>query len=494
MFQKNNAKAQKLLIVDTDVLDSEILLADLQSDFRTTRLSRETDPVLQISQALFSHQPVREIILLAHANPGKIHFTDYVLDLTELDSRKDELRDWRNWVTDDARLSIYACQLASNETGRAFIQELGNLTGMAVAASSQPVGNLGTSRNWNLDRFTQPFEVPVPFTKQSLAEYPHQLAPVITFNRNESVLAVTEGNSSGKYLEFTVTLSEPAISTVRIYYRTLDAASTATGKVDYNEASSYIQIAAGESSGTISVQVYGDSTDEVDESVVLELYNPSNAVFPDGANTLRTTGVILDDDGTANNRALFVSQVQIVESNDGSQQAVFEVQLSRPSTDSITLSYTTADGSALAGQDYQAMAGTLTFLPGETLKTVAVPIIGDTVAEANEFFNLVFTPTAAIANGVEGAVGTAVILDDDTSTSLPEISISGTSTIEGNSNFRNLEFTVTLSEPATSTVRIYYRTLDAASTATGGVDYNETSSYIQIAAGESSGTISVQVY
>ncbi|HRN83106.1 DUF4347 domain-containing protein, partial [Nitrosomonas europaea] len=280
MFQKNNVKAQKLLIVDTDVLDSEILLADLQSDFRTTRLSRETDPVLQISQALFSHQPVREIILLAHANPGKIHFTDYVLDLTELDSRKDELRDWRNWVTDDARLSIYACQLASNETGRAFIQELGNLTGIAIAASSQPVGNLGTSQNWNLDRFTQPFEVPVPFSKHSLAEYPHQLAPVITFNRNESVLAVTEGNSSYRYLEFTVTLSEPATNAVRIYYRTRDEASTATGGVDYSETSSYIDIAAGRSSGTISVWVGGDNVDEVDESVVLELYNPSNAVFP----------------------------------------------------------------------------------------------------------------------------------------------------------------------------------------------------------------------
>ncbi|HUM75113.1 MAG TPA: Calx-beta domain-containing protein, partial [Nitrosomonas europaea] len=239
--------------------------------------------------------------------------------------------------------------------------------------------------------------------------------------------------------------------------------------------------------------VSGDTIDEADESVVLELYNPSNAVFADNVPTLRTTGVILDDDGAANNRALFVSQVQIVEGNDGSQQAVFEVQLSRPSTDSITLSYTTADGSALAGQDYQATTGALTFLPGETLKTVAVPIIGDTVAEANEFFNLVFTPTAAIANGVEGAVGTAFILDDDTSTSLPEISVSGASTIEGNSGTRYLEFDVTLTEPAVNTVRIYYRTLDDAGTATGEVDYNEASSYIDIAAGHSSGTIRVWV-
>ena len=95
----------------------------------------------------------------------------------------------------------------------------------------------------------------MPFSKHPLAEYPHQLAPVITFNKNESVLAVIEGNSNDRILEFTVTLSEPATSIVRIYYRTLDAASTATGEVDYNETSSYIQIAAGENSGTVSVRV-----------------------------------------------------------------------------------------------------------------------------------------------------------------------------------------------------------------------------------------------
>src|SRR5690606_9954078 len=98
------------------------------------------------------------------------------------------------------------------------------------------------------------------------------------------------------------------------------------------------------------------------------------------------------------------------------------------------------------------------------------------------------------ANGVEGAVGSAHILDDDTSTSLPEISITGGSAIEGSSGSRYLEFNVTLSEPATNAVRIYYRTLDAASTATGEVDYNEAFTYIQIAAGQSSGTISVQIF
>src|SRR5690606_1089470 len=172
-------------------------------------------------------------------------------------------------------------------------------------------------------------------------------------------------------LEFEVTLSEPATALPYGYYRTLHGKGTATGGVDYSEESSYVAISAGRSSATFNIAVVGDNADEADESVVVELYNPENAVFANGAETLRATGVILDDDGTANDRALFVSQDQVTEGDGGTQQAVFEVQLSRPSLDSITLNYTTADGSALAGQDYQALAGSLTFAPGETLKSVA---------------------------------------------------------------------------------------------------------------------------
>ncbi|EAR21903.1 Calx-beta domain-containing protein [Nitrococcus mobilis] len=306
--------------------------------------------------------------------------------------------------------------------------------------------------------------------------------PIITISSGQ---AIENGT-----IQFEVTLSEPATQAVTVELRTLEGAGTALGdRVDFNEAFSTVRINAGETSTTFGIRSLADNLTEADESVVVELFNPTNAVFPDDAGALRATGVILDDDGTGAKRALFVSPVQLVEGDDGSQQAVFEVTLSRPSDTAITLDYTTADGSAQAGTDYQALADSLTFAPGETMKAVAVPLIGDTVAEANEFFNLVFTPTAAIANGVEGAVGKAVILDDDTSAALPEISIQGGQAIENGT----IQFEVTLSEPATQAVTVELRTLEGAGTALGDrVDFNEAFSTVRINAGETSTTFGIR--
>ncbi|MCP5250377.1 MAG: DUF4347 domain-containing protein [Burkholderiales bacterium] len=495
MFQKNKIERNenKLLFIDAGVLDAEILLKDLKPGYRVIRLDPKSEPVEQLTHAIHAYAPVEEVILVAHATPGQIHFSSGLINSTQLEQAQHQLQTWRKSLSIDAKLCIYACQLAAGEEGQSFINRLKNFTGAEVAASSLLMGNTEKDRNWNFDCFTAFFSASNPFHQDSLLNYSHALEPVISVNRSASVLHVSEGDNGFRQLEFEVTLSEPATALTYVYYRTLDGKGTATGGVDYSEESSYVAISAGRSSATFNIAVVGDNADEADESVVVELYNPENAVFANGAETLRATGVILDDDGTANDRALFVSQVQVTEGDGGTQQAVFEVQLSRPSLDSITLNYTTADGSALAGQDYQALAGSLTFAPGETLKSVAVPLIGDTVAEANEFFNLVFTPTSAIANGVEGAAGTAVILDDDTSTSLPEISITGGKSIEGDNGFRQLEFEVTLSEPATALTYVYYRTLDGKGTATGGVDYSEESSYVAISAGRSSATFNIAV-
>ncbi|SER06556.1 VCBS repeat-containing protein [Nitrosomonas sp. Nm51] len=475
----NTENAQKLLIIDADVLDAEILLKDRKPGYQVIRLDPASEPVTQLTDAIHQHAPVQEIVLVAHAIPGQIHFSGGLIGSTQLERHQQQLQAWRKSLSHDAKLCVYACELAAGEEGTNFINLLSDLTGAEVAASSLPVGKTETSWNWDLDCLTKFFEVPIPFSRNSVETYRYTLAPEIS-------IAGTSAIEDG-FLEFVVTLSEASLGEVRIPYRTLEDAGTALGNFnDFDEVTNTLVIPAGQTSGTIFINTRADNFDEADESVILELFDPENAVFPNGAGNLRATGVILDNDGSGNDRALFVSQVKMVEGDNGSQQAVFDVQLSEPSSNAITLNYTTSDGSALAGQDYQAQTGSVTFNPGETLKSVAVPIIGDTIAEANEFFNLVVTPTVAIANGVDGAVGTAIIQDDDTSTTMPEISIAGTSAIEDGF----LEFVVTLSEASLGEVRIPYRTLEDAGTALGNFnDFDEVTNTLVIPAGQTSGTI-----
>ena len=84
----------------------------------------------------------------------------------------------------------------------------------------------------------------------------------------------------------------------------------------------------------------------------------------------------------------------------------FAVSLSREAHASVTVEYTTADGSATAGEDYTRTSDTLSFAPGETEKTVAVPVLDDAIDEGEETFTLRLSNAsgAVIADGT--ATGT----------------------------------------------------------------------------------------
>ena len=66
----------------------------------------------------------------------------------------------------------------------------------------------------------------------------------------------------------------------------------------------------------------------------------------------------------------------------------FAVTLSAPAPGPVTVDYATLDASAKAGEDYEARSGTLSFAPGETAKTVAVPVLDDAVDEGTEILVL----------------------------------------------------------------------------------------------------------
>lgn len=93
------------------------------------------------------------------------------------------------------------------------------------------------------------------------------------------------------------------------------------------------------------------------------------------------------DAGTPKLSVLDAQPVQ--EPTTGNQDnAVFTVKLRPPQTATVTVAYTTRDGGAKAGQDYTAKSGTLSFAPGETSKTVSVPVLADSAPEDDETFSL----------------------------------------------------------------------------------------------------------
>jgi surface antigen len=110
-------------------------------------------------------------------------------------------------------------------------------------------------------------------------------------------------------------------------------------------------------------------------------------------------------------RALSIGDASLTEGNSGSRSLVFTVSLNIVTGETVSVSYSTANGSALSGIDFVSASGSLLFSPGETSKSVSVTLLGDTQNESNEtfFVSLSGASYAAISRGQ--AVGT--ILNDD---------------------------------------------------------------------------------
>ena len=298
------------------------------------------------------------------------------------------------------------------------------------------------------------------------------LLPAISIND----ISIPESNSGTSNFVFTVSLSTASEQTVSVNYRT--ANNTATAGSDYVATSGTLTFNPGDTTKTITVVVNGDTLNEPDETFFVNISNPVNATIADG----QGLGTIFNDDPLP---ALSINDVSLAEGNSGTINSVFTVTLSPVSGQTVTVSYSTANGSATASNDYVAMSGTLTFNPGDTTKTITVVVNGDTLNEANEtFFVIISNPVnATIADGQ----GLGTITNDDAT--LPTISIKDVSVTEGNTGTTNAVFNVTLSPASGQTVTVSYSTANGSATA--GSDYVATSGTLTFNPGDTTKTITV---
>ncbi|MDR6266792.1 Calx-beta domain-containing protein [Roseobacter sp. N2S] len=313
--------------------------------------------------------------------------------------------------------------------------------------------------------------------------------PTLSLSSVDTIESI--GSGFGGTLSFELILSEPSVDTVTVNYRTL--AQTALASIDYPEAIGTVTFAPGETSKFVDVRVNSDSDPETDESFTLELTDVAGAVFAGDAKVLRETAFILDDDGTGVDRAMSVSSPIIVEGDSDGKQAEFVIKLSQPSDTALEFSFTTRNGSAIAGTDYTAKSGKISFAPGQTEAVVRVNLKGDKAVEFSETFDLVLSATSALGDKSGGLVGTATLIDDDAGGPEPTLTLEAISATEsiGSGFGGTVHYTFTLSKAAVDTVSVDYRTI--AQDAVSSIDFPGTSGTLIFAPGETSKTVSIRV-
>lgn len=226
--------------------------------------------------------------------------------------------------------------------------------------------------------------------------------PIISFGTPDATFTFVEGSGgSTQEVSIPLTINKTGPGPVSVGFNTQNF--TALSGPDY--VSSVGRVTFTGLNAVIRLRIVRDNITEPNERFVLGLLNPTNARL-DLKNTAKIN--ITDDDEAR----LTVANVSKNEGNSGTNNYVFTVKLSTANSEVVTVDFNTADSSASQGSDYTAASGTLTYQPGETSKTITVPVRGDIDIENTETFFVQLSNSSGPTIGVAQAIGT--ITNDDT--------------------------------------------------------------------------------
>ena len=180
-----------------------------------------------------------------------------------------------------------------------------------------------------------------------------------------------------------------------------------------------------------------------------------------------------------------VGDVEVVEGDTGAVSALFEVSLQFAGDEPVVVDYRSNDGTATAGPDYQPVAGSLTFEPGETRLVVGVTVLGDDALEPDEWFELELE--GALGGRVGRGRGRAVIVDDDR----PFVSVGPASVVEGDEGSGEAVFPVWLDRAVAEPVAVGYATVGG--TAAPGLDFVATAGSITVEPGVLAASLRIPV-
>lgn len=191
-----------LVVVDANVTDLPSLVADLPADADIVLLESAANGIEQITQALEQRASVSSLHLVSHGTPGSLYLGNSQLSLSNLSQHVSLLSQWANALAGKDIL-LYGCQVADGALGYLFLQQLSQLTGANIAASTRQVGKVNGQPNWTLDTQVGDVQTEVIFSETLQQSYEGSFVEV-SFSIEQDVAIETEGT----LVTFNFTLDE----------------------------------------------------------------------------------------------------------------------------------------------------------------------------------------------------------------------------------------------------------------------------------------------
>ena len=308
-----------------------------------------------------------------------------------------------------------------------------------------------------------------------------QNAATVTVNDNDvtevSFAAATSSAAEGSGTKTVrVNLSPVPATALTLNYT---VSGTATSGSDYTSIGTSVSVTAGSSTVDISVPITDDSTDEVDETVIITLGAGSNYTINSAANVHTLT--ITDNDEPA---VFFGAAASSIGEGGGTKYVT--VRISPAPATGFTVTYTVG-GTATSGSDYTAPSGSVGVAVGQNTVTIPVAVTDDSVAnEGSE------TVILTLSNGSGYELGSRTVhtlsISDNDGTPTASFNTSSATIMEGPNKSQAVR--INFSPAPSSSITLRY---GVSGTATSVSDYNTLSGSKSVSAGSTSTTITIYI-
>jgi len=302
-------------------------------------------------------------------------------------------------------------------------------------------------------------------------------------------LALQSGSYSvseaGATISLNVVRGNGDAGAVSVDFSTTDGSATAGS--DYQASSGTLSFADGELSKTVQVTILDDAVFEGDELFYVQLSNPQGGATL--GNPASAAVTIIEDEATPPAGILRLASASYSVPENGNELVL---QVERVSGDfgAVTVEYGSIDGTAIAGSDYTAVSGVLSFADGEVVKSISLPILDDAVYEGDETLELQLQNATNGATVGTPALATITIVENEAPPPPGALQFAGAD-YSVNEDGGLVTLTVSRSGGSQGVVAIDFSTSDQS--ATGGDDYVALSGTLTFADGEVSQSFSVTI-
>ncbi len=206
------ASTKTVVFIDPNVADWQDLVNGVEPGSLVFILDPQRDGISQITNKLAALTDINSVQIISHGGDGSLSLGSTQLNSDNLNGYSSQLQQWGKSLTATGDILLYGCDVAQGFVGKAFVQQISQLTGADVAASDDLTGSAALGGDWVLEYATGLIDAPLALQVQAMEAYTSVLPDYVvggyytnwsTYGRNFQVADIPANKLTHVFYGFT---------------------------------------------------------------------------------------------------------------------------------------------------------------------------------------------------------------------------------------------------------------------------------------------------